>query len=77
MYLVVTILSLLAGASVVHNIYKPDMVTTQTDNARDSSQHSRSSPTVVLTGCAGRCCCTDIAADSCEANSTTTSNHRQ
>ena len=26
MYLAVTILSLLAGASVVHNIYKPDMV---------------------------------------------------
>ena len=26
MYLVVTIVSLLAGASVVHNIYKPDMV---------------------------------------------------
>ena len=27
MYLVVTIVSLLAGATVVHNIYKPDMVT--------------------------------------------------
>ena len=30
MYLVVTTLSLLAGASVVHNIAKPDMVTSHT-----------------------------------------------
>ena len=28
MYLVVTIVSLLAGASVVHNIFQPDMVHT-------------------------------------------------
>ena len=42
MYLAVTVLSLLAGASVVHNIYKPDMV----------SDRHRASHTLQLDACA-------------------------